>query len=295
MQSGDTMTLTLDNVCKSYGDKQVLHNVSFEMKNGVYGLLGSNGAGKTTLLNIIVRLLANYSGTVYCDGKDISEMSDDYFSRIGYLPQYPQMYKNFTAAEFLEYMALLKCIPKKAGRSQISELLDTVNLTDCADKKIGAFSGGMRQRLGIAQAMLGNPEMIILDEPTAGLDPRERIRFRNILSALSSDKIVLIATHIVPDIENIAKEVIIMSDGRVITKGAHQTLTAPLNSLVHEAVVGASELESIMQRYTVSNIASCDGGYKVRVIGDTYPDNSVQASNQTLEDAFLYYTGDKAR
>lgn len=287
------MKLTVDKIVKSYGDHVVLNNVSFTMDNGVYGLLGANGAGKSTLINIIVRLLSSDSGAVYCDGIDITKLGGDYYDRIGYLPQYPRLYKNFTAFEFLQYMGELKGLKKVDCNKRITELLELVNLSGYRNKKIGAFSGGMRQRLGIAQAILNDPQLLILDEPTAGLDPRERIRFRNILSALSADRIVLIATHIVPDIEHIAKNVILIGNGNVLCQSTPDQLVNEMRGRVHEIVVPVNETQNYLSKYCISNAVFEESGYRLRIVGDSFPENSVSCDLPALEDAFLMYSGEK--
>lgn len=287
------MKLTVDKIVKSYGDHVVLNNVSFTMDNGVYGLLGANGAGKSTLINIIVRLLSPDSGAVYCDEIDITKLGGDYYDRIGYLPQYPRLYKNFTAFEFLQYMGELKGLKKADCNKRITELLELVNLSGDRNKKIGAFSGGMRQRLGIAQAILNDPQLLILDEPTAGLDPRERIRFRNILSALSADRIVLIATHIVPDIEHIAKNVILIGNGNVLCQSTPDQLVNEMRGRVHEIVVPVNETQNYLSKYCISNAVFEESGYRLRIVGDSFPENSVSCDLPALEDAFLMYSGEK--
>lgn len=198
------MELKIDHITKKYGDKVALNDVSIQLQPGIYGLLGPNGAGKSTLINIIVQLLSPTQGSIRFDGKDISKMGAEYRSLLGYLPQTVGLYKNFTGRQMLSYLASLKGLPEDQKQEQVAQVLEMVNLTQDADRKIGRYSGGMRQRIGIAQALLGDPKILIFDEPTAGLDPKERIRFMNILSELSSDKIILLATHIVSDVEHIA-------------------------------------------------------------------------------------------
>jgi len=202
------MQVRFEGLSKKYKGKYALRDFSATLDNGVYGLLGTNGAGKTTLINLFMGIIKGDGGKIYIDGKDIRQLGADFLDNIGYLPQYPQFYKDFTVLEFLRYMCVLKGVEKAKGERRIQELLDTVNLADAANKKVGALSGGMRQRLGIAQAMLNDPGILILDEPTAGLDPRERIRFRNLISQFAQDRIVILATHIVPDIEFIANRIL---------------------------------------------------------------------------------------
>ena len=216
--------LEFKNVTKKYGAKYALKGFTATLKNGVYGLLGPNGAGKTTLINILAGILPPTAGDVLCDGVSTQKLNLDFISRVGYLPQHPVFYKDFRAREFLHYMCAVKDIPKKEAEKRTEELLEIVNLADEAEKKIGAYSGGMRQRPGIAQAMLNDPELLILDEPTSGLDPKERIRFRNIISKLSADRIVILATHIVSDIEYIANEVILLKKGELLRCGSAELL-----------------------------------------------------------------------
>jgi len=225
------MLLEIKNVSKQYPKTLALDQFSAELTSGLYGLLGPNGAGKTTLISIITTLLSPSSGTVLYNGKPVG--GRDYMKIIGYLPQYPRFYKDFTAQEFLLYMAAMKGLDSKYAPTRVAELLEQVNLSEHKNKKIGAFSGGMRQRLGIAQAILNDPEILILDEPTAGLDPKERVRFRNIISKLSSDRIIILATHIVSDVECVAKEVILLKEGKLLHKASPLTLQTALTDKVY--------------------------------------------------------------
>ena len=204
------MVIEFIGVSKQYGKKFALQDFSATLRPGVYGLLGANGAGKTTLINLLVGVLAANSGNILVDGVDIKNLGQEFLSKIGYLPQYPAFYREFTVKEFLRYMCALKGIPDKTGWLSAQVLLQEVNLPDIERKKVGALSGGMRQRLGIVQAVLGDPDILILDEPTAGLDPQERIRFRNLITRFSKNRTVLLATHIVSDVEFIANEVLLM-------------------------------------------------------------------------------------
>ncbi|MDE7183341.1 MAG: ABC transporter ATP-binding protein, partial [Lachnospiraceae bacterium] len=213
------MELSVDRLSKHYGSKIAVDCVSASFKPGVYGLLGANGAGKTTLMRMLCAILESTSGEVLLDGKEVTSMGADYRNVLGYLPQNFGYYPGYTAQEFLMYVSALKGIPKNIAKKRAVELLEEVGLGDVAHKKVRTFSGGMKQRVGIAQALLNNPEILILDEPTAGLDPKERVRFRNLLSDYAGDKIVILSTHIVSDIEAIADEVLLMKKGKFVLQG----------------------------------------------------------------------------
>lgn len=285
------MRLEIKNVSKQYPATLALDSFSAELTNGLYGLLGPNGAGKTTLISIITTLLQPSAGTVLYDGKPVG--GRDYMKILGYLPQYPRFYPNFTAQEFLMYMAAMKGIAKKAAKPRIAELLEQVNLTEHRDKKIGAFSGGMRQRLGIAQAILNDPEILILDEPTAGLDPKERVRFRNIISRLSSNRIIILATHIVSDLEFAAKEVILLKEGKLLKKASPLALQASVAGKVWSVQADEEELEQYMARYVIANAAVSGGTYALRIISGQKPHEKAISEQPRLEDVYLYYFGEQ--
>lgn len=216
--------LEIRNVNKCYGKKVVLKNINCKLVNGVYGLLGPNGAGKSTLMNIITTNLKADSGEIFWNGDSIKKLGDDYRSIIGYMPQGQGLYNGFTGYLFLNYIAVLKDIPKNDIKSEINRVVKSVNLVESINKKINTYSGGMKQRLLIASAIIGNPKLLIFDEPTAGLDPKERVRVKRLMQNLANDKIVIIATHIVPDIENIAREIIILKNGSLKEKNTPQEL-----------------------------------------------------------------------
>ena len=222
------MELVIDRLTKQFQNKIAVDRVSLRLNNGVYGLLGTNGAGKTTLMRMLCGILQPTSGTIAFDGMDVSE--EGYRAILGYLPQDFGYYPEFTAMGFLLYMAALKGLPKHSAKRRANELLELVGLQEMGRKKIKTFSGGMKQRLGIAQALLNNPKMLILDEPTAGLDPKERVRFRNLIGQLGKDSIVLLSTHIVSDIEHIADEVLMMKDGNLIYNGTWDEQMGDLES-----------------------------------------------------------------
>lgn len=287
------MELVISNIDKKYGKQFALKDFSITLTDGVYGLLGPNGAGKTTLINIILGILKPDSGMISLDGVSVNKLGVSYYDKIGYLPQYPEFYKNFTGQEFLEYMCALKGLKRSAAKERIDTLLPLVNLDDAANKRVGAYSGGMRQRLGIAQALINDPEILILDEPTAGLDPKERIRFRNIISKLSKERIVILATHIVSDVEYIAKEVVIINKGELVQKGTLSYLTEQIKDNVWEIEADEETTNQLLEQYAVGNIMPTEGGYKLRVISEEIWDKTAKHIEPTLEDVFLNYFGKK--
>ncbi len=281
------MRLTIHNLTKRYGSNLALDDLNLELNHGIYALIGPNGAGKTTMINILVGLLSPTGGEILYNEKPISDCQQEYLSKIGYLPQNPSFYKNFTAQEFLRYMCILKDIPKKEVNRIVDELLESVNLIEEKNKKIGAFSGGMRQRIGIAQALINNPELLVLDEPTSGLDPKERMRFRNILSKLSRDRIIIFATHIVSDIENLADFIILLKQGKLVSMQKPAALLDGIKLKTWSAFIPEDELDKYMYEYSVSSAAYQNGGYQLRLISDDKPcENAVYAS-PTLNDVYL--------
>lgn len=285
------MELEFIELTKSYKKKMALDHVSAVLGSGVYGLLGANGAGKTTLINIFVGILKGDGGKILVDGEDAAKLGKEFLSKIGYMPQYPVFYKDFTVMDFMLYMCALKGIPKREGRERTKELLEIVNLADAEGKKIGALSGGMRQRVGIAQAMLGNPEILILDEPTAGLDPQERIRFRNLISRFSQDRIVLLATHIVSDVEFIANEVMLLKEGKLIRKNTPEALEYEINGKVWSLRLSGNEELGAYEEYLISNVRRIEEGIDVRILSEELPGKGAEKVKPGLEDVFLYYFG----
>lgn len=281
-------TLELKSISKSYGKKKVLDNLNCNFEKGVYGLLGPNGAGKTTLISIIVNILNADSGEVLFGGKSVKALGSDYYNNIGYLPQYPHFYSNYTAQEFLEYIAVIKGLSKKKAKQRIDELFEFVNLQDDKNKKVGAYSGGMRQRLGIAQALINNPKILILDEPTAGLDPKERIRFRNLISRISEDKTVILATHIVTDVESIARDVILINKGKIICNDTPENLIESISGKVWSFEIPHNEIEDALSRYIVSNVQYSGDGFLIKTVGEK-PCKSAQNVPATLEEVYLCY------
>ena len=279
------MELRLDRLTKQYKQKLAVDRIDLELKCGVYGLLGANGAGKTTLMRMICDIQEPTSGEIFCNGQNIREMGEEYRDRLGYLPQNFGYYPEFTAYKFLLYIASLKGLGKEQAAVRAQYLLEMVGLADQKKQKIKTFSGGMKQRLGIAQAMLNEPEILILDEPTAGLDPKERVRFRNLISSFSKDKIVLLSTHIVSDVEYIADEILVMKDGRLIHRGAPEVVTQEAKGLVWECKVESK----------VGNLKNVGDKTTLRIISDTCPCEGAVEAEPTLEDLYLYYFSEEGK
>lgn len=288
------MELSVHSLTKNFGDKCAVNDVSFNLSYGVYGLLGPNGAGKTTLMKMLVNILEPSSGEVLLDGVNIKELGASYRDKLGYMPQDIGVYKNFHARRFLKYIAALKGITGKAADQKIEELIDLVGLKDVGKKKLGGFSGGMLRRIGIAQTLLNDPQILILDEPTAGLDPQERIRFRNIISELSENRIVLLSTHIISDMEFIAGKVIFMRGGTILKIDTTERLLQEAEGKVWTAVVAHSELNKIKNRFTIGNIIQRSDGVGIRIVGDRKPDFLCEPAKPILEDVFGYYFGGNA-
>lgn len=285
------MKLSVHDLTKDFGGKRAVSNVSFDLSHGVYGLLGPNGAGKTTLMKMMVDILDPSSGAVLLDGVNIKELGASYRDKLGYMPQEIGVYKNFSAKKFLKYIAALKGITGKAADEKTEDLLDLVGLKSESKKKLGGFSGGMLRRIGIAQTLLNDPKILILDEPTAGLDPQERIRFRNIISKLSENRIVLLSTHIISDMEFIAGEVIIMRNGSILKIDTTEKLLQEVEGKVWSAVVSHGDLNTIKERFTIGNIIQKSNGVEMRIVGDRQPDFPCETVKPILEDVFSYYFG----
>lgn len=283
------MRLHINNLNKDYGKVKALKGFSATLTQGIYGLLGPNGAGKSTLMNIIADNLKADKGSITLNDEDIISMGHRYREILGYMPQQQGLYDSFTGYKFLGYMAALKGMDKKYASQRIDEVLELVNLKDDARKKLGSFSGGMRQRILIAQAILNDPKILILDEPTAGLDPKERIRMRNQISEISFNKIVIIATHVVSDIEYIAKEILLLKDGELTAKGKPEVLLQSIKDKVFEIQVLPQEVQGVNREYRISSIHKEDDMVRARIISDTLPNKfSFKQVRPTLEDLYLY-------
>ena len=282
------MQLKLENLSKNYrGNVQALRGVQISLRPGILGLLGPNGAGKSTLMRILATVTRPSSGRVLWNETDIAENPDSLRNTLGYLPQDFGIYPNLSAIEFLEYLAAVKGISSVAAKKRIGELLELVNLADAAKRPLGGYSGGMRQRVGIAQALLNDPQLLIVDEPTAGLDPEERVRFRNLLSELSGERIVILSTHIVSDIEAVATSIAILAHGQLLAHDSPEGLLASVAGRVWEVVIPSEQLQSLRQKHLVSNTAHRSDGVHARVVADSVPGYSARPLEPSLEDAYL--------
>lgn len=282
--------LTLNNVSKNFGKFTAVENISLNMDNGLYALLAPNGAGKTTIIKMITTLLNPTEGEILYDGVNIKTMGAEYRKLLGYLPQDFGYYKNNTPKQYLSYLAALKGVPKNEMKEKLDYLLELVGLSEVANRKMKKFSGGMIQRVGIAQAMLNDPKILILDEPTAGLDPKERVRFRNIISALSKDRIVILSTHIVSDIESIANQVILIRDKHIYKMDSVANICNELLGKVFEMQVSDKEYAQMEEKYIILSARQEKGYMTIRVYDaaddGTDNDNKVSVS-PNLEDVFL--------
>ena len=288
------MELSVQDITKKYSDKVAVNDVSLNIEKGITGLLGANGAGKTTLMRMIADIIKPDAGSITYDGVPITVLDSEYRNIFGYLPQEFGFYPEFTVIDYLDYMAALKGLTKADSKRKIDSLLEQMTLTDVRRKKIRKLSGGMRRRVGIAQALLNDPEILILDEPTAGLDPGERIKFRQLLSEFSQDRIVLISTHIVSDVEYIATRQAIMKDGKIIRDGSTDTLIKEMDGKVWECTVDnrdIKELEKALQIVNLKNVSSdCT---EIRFISDTQTINNASNVSPRLEDLYMWLFGNK--
>ena len=295
------MTLTIHQITKSYGANLALDRFTAELEPGIYALLGPNGSGKSTLMNILTDNLKADSGSISytSDGgetEDVLKMGVRFREKLGFMPQYPGLYPNFTVERFMWYMAALKGVTKAEAKEQIPGILAAVELDDVPGRKIGALSGGMKQRLALAQAVLGDPEILILDEPTAGLDPKQRISIRNYIAKIAFDKIVLIATHVVPDIEFIARDVIMLKKGVIVDNAPPHILTEKIAGSVWIVPCAESEVQAFQNRFRVTNISRDEqsGEILLRVLSEAVPDGNARHAAPTLEDYYLWVFGEDA-
>ena len=289
------MQLQLKNLCKQYGTKCAVNHVNASLSPGVYGLLGANGAGKTTLMRMICGVLKPSSGSIRLNGKSIEELGERYYSHLGYMPQDFGFYPDFTAREFMLYMAAVKGLDTKTAKQRTEHLLHMVNLQDVANKKVKSYSGGMKQRLGIAQAELNHPSILILDEPTAGLDPKERVRFRNLISDFAKEKIVILSTHIVSDVSYIADYILMMKSGQFLLGEPMDTVTDHIKGKVWEILIDNREVPKYSRDFSVVNLHHENNMVRLRIVSDTAPAADAVTVEPSLEDLFLYHFGEDAQ
>ena len=295
------MQLSIQNISKSYKDNKALQNFNMDFTPGVYALLGPNGSGKSTLMNIITNNLAADAGEILFDGENTIEMGNRFRAKLGFMPQYPGMYPNFSIIQFLRYMAILKNVGKdlrgKEKREfvekEIASVLQAVELADVSSRKIGALSGGMKQRLALAQAVLGDPSVLILDEPTAGLDPKQRIVIRNYISRIALNKIVIIATHVVSDIEYIARDVIMLKKGVIVDHGTPSALASKIHGTVWSLHAKEAEIASLSEKFRIVSMVKneASGGVTLRILSESKPCENAALLEPSLEDYYLSVFG----
>ena len=288
------MALILDGLTKTFSSFPAVNNLSYTMDTGVYGLLGVNGAGKTTLMRMLCTLLTPTSGTITWDGQDIFSLGSAYRNLLWYLPQDFGYYPDFSVQDYLLYIASIKGLRPATARQRMQNLLEQVGLTQVRRQKMKKLSGGMKRRAGIAQAMLNDPKILILDEPTAGLDPKERIRFRNLISELAENRLVLLSTHIVSDVEYIADQILLMKDGSLVHHGTSQQLLAAAPTQVWTCTVPRAQADQLLHQYPVVNLKTLPQGVQLRVLSQTPPTPEAHPAEMTLEDLFLHYFGETA-
>ncbi|MHB1150911.1 MAG: ATP-binding cassette domain-containing protein [Eubacteriales bacterium] len=281
------MKLSINGITKSYGSNRALSGFTAEFSSGIYALLGPNGSGKSTLMNIITDNLKADEGAILYDGENTLKMGVRFREKLGFMPQYPGMYPNFSVERFMWYMAALKGMKKPEAKKQIGEILEEVELSDVLRRKIGALSGGMKQRLCLAQAVLGDPEILILDEPTAGLDPKQRIAIRNYISKIAFNKIVLIATHVVSDIEYIARDIIMLKKGVITDNAPPAELIKKIEGKVWSVPCKEADVPVMQEQFRVTNIVKNDTCVSLRILSDTKPDDLAVNVSPSLEDYYL--------
>lgn len=287
------MELRLEHLHKRYGNFTALGDISYTFTAGVYGLLGPNGAGKSTTLNLIVNNLCQDGGVIRLDGTDIRREGTEYLAKVGYMPQQQNLYPGFTGRQFLYFMSSLKGLKKPEAREQIAQLVEKLNMKEYIGKRIKSYSGGMKQRLLIAQALLGDPEILVLDEPTAGLDPKERVRIRNLISKESRHRIVLLATHVVTDVDIIASEILLMKEGAILDHGTPEELKAKVAPFVYAVRVNGEQLNQLEEKYLFSSVEKLESDlYLARIIAQFPPEQEHEPVRPTLDDVYMYYFGE---
>lgn len=282
------MELKISNLSKQFGNKLILDNINLTFHNGIYAILGPNGAGKSTFINIIMGLLPATTGKIEMNGKNIAKNENEFLNLVGYMPQDMKFYKNFSGKDMLEYIGVLKGLSKNVACEKSEILLKMVNLYDERNKKVGKYSGGMKQRLGIAQTLINDPKIMIFDEPTAGLDPRERIRFRNIITNISNDRIVIICTHIVPDIDTISDQIIMLKKGKIGVVDSPENICNELNGSMWKIVSDYDGLKTL-SKFNIYNVSRIKDEYILRVYSKTRLREDAVLTEATLEDAYLHY------
>ena len=285
------MKLEICSLEKTFKDKVILKNLNYTMETGVYGLLGVNGVGKTTFMRILCTLIKPDSGSIKLNGRDIYELNEDYRKIIGYLPQEFGFYPELTVQQYMMYISSIKGLPHKIAKSRTKNLLEIVGLYKNKDMRMKKLSGGMKRRVGIAQALLNNPKILILDEPTVGLDPNERIRFRSLISEISKDRLVLLSTHIVSDISYIADTIILMNKGEFVFSGSIDEVIKSMDKDVYICNVEKKDLDYYVKHYCISNTKITSSGVEVRILAKDRPNLKAKKIDATLEDAFLCYFG----
>ncbi len=283
------MNLRMENLTKHYGKTCALEDLTLDLKPGVYGLLGPNGAGKSTLMGLLTDTVRRETGSITWDGTDILTLGKSFREILGYMPQQQGYFEEFTVGRYLYYMAALKGMSRKKAKERIEELLQVVGLRQCLSQKMGSLSGGMRQRILLVQALLNDPKILLLDEPTAGLDPEERIRIRNHISAIASEKIILLATHVVSDVESIAEQVILLKKGRVIAMDTPAALISQVRSHVGEILCTPEELKQYQKSCQTSNVFPQGEKLLAQLVGDALPHQARESTRVTLDDVYLYF------
>ncbi len=283
------MNLQIENLTKHYGKTCALSELSLDLKPGVYGLLGPNGAGKSTLMGLLTDTVRRESGKIIWDGQDVLALGKSFRAVLGYMPQQQGYYEEFTVGRYLYYMASLKGMTRKAAKARIGELLQVVGLSYCQNMKMSSLSGGMRQRILLVQALLNDPKILLLDEPTAGLDPEERIRIRNHISAIAADKIILLATHVVSDIESIAEQVVILKKGKLVAMDTPAALIDGVRPYVAEIPCAPEALGAYQKKYRISNVTQLGTQLLLQLVGKELPQEADRAARVTLDDVYLYY------
>lgn len=284
----NTICLNIKGISKSFGEVKAVKEVSCTLEEGIYGLIGNNGAGKSTLIHMITTIMKPSAGTVCFQGEDIFKLGKAYRKTLGVMPQNQQGYEQFSGYQFLYYMASLKAMSKQEAKEQINALVDEVGLRDAIHRKVKTYSGGMRQRLMFIQAMLHDPQILILDEPTAGLDPFERIRMRNLIAEKAKGKIVIIATHVMQDVEAIASHIVLLKNGELLRKAPCVQLLSEMQGLVYEKVIEEDALKAYQQRYKISKIVNSEEGMRIRYVSDEQQEHAVSVMPD-MEDVYLWY------